>query len=137
MDGNIIVSVMTHSCDNCNNCEILQKKVDIYERFFKEMKELEEEENKYKSFEALTESVYIEKDNDGNRNMKVKSHLSESFILIDKGKDLTELNKRDQNAINEQKNLHDYTVAKEYVEEANGIYSIVRFAFSIGKWLVL
>ena len=132
---------MTHKCDKCNNecnnCDILQKKVDIYERFFKEMKQLEEEENKYKSAEALTDSIYIEKDMDGNRHMKVKSNLSESFILIDKGKDLTELNKKDQNIINEQKNLHDYVTTKEYVEQANGVHKVIRYVVGIGKWFIL
>jgi len=125
---------MTHKC---NNCQILQKKVDIYERFFKEMKELEEEEIKNKSYEQLTDSIIIEKNIDGNRNMKVKSNLSESFILIDKGKNLTELDKKDQNIINEQNNLHDYVVTKEYVDQASGVYSVVKYVVGIGKWILL
>jgi len=130
---------MSHKCDNCDNCKILQKKVVLYENFIKDMRLLETEEggNKSRNKIDLEESIIIEKDIEGNRNMKVRSDLSESFLVIDKGKKLEELPIREQNAIVEQDNLHNYIVAKEYVDSAKSKYAVVRYALKIGKWFML
>jgi len=122
----------------CNNCKVLQKKVELYEKFFKEMKALEaEEKNNDMNNNPLGESIVIKKDKNGDKNMKINSNLSESFLVINGGKNLKELNQKDQAIINEQKNLHDYTSAKKYVEKANGVYSVIRYIVGIGKWFIL
>lgn len=130
---------MSHKCDNCNNCKLLQRKIDLYEKFIKDMKILESEGGGNTSGNKidLEESIIIEKDIEGNRNMKVRSDLSESFLVVDKGKKLEELPRREHNAIVEQDNLHNYIVAKEYADNIKSKYAIVRYAFKIGKWFML
>ena len=125
--------------NTCDNCRIQQKKIELYENFFREMKILENEEKMIKNANnnMMENNIIIDKDENGNRITKLKSNLSESFIIVDHGKNITELDKKDQFVINEQKNLHDYAETKQYVEKANGIYSVVKYVINIGKWFVL
>lgn len=106
---------------------MLQKKLDLYEKFVKDLKELEHEENKHKTY--LEDSILIE-------NHKVKSDLSESFLVIDYGKNLEELSKSESCAIHEQNNLHNYNKAKNYVEKTSNVFSAIKYVVSISKWLL-
>lgn len=126
-----------NNCSDCSNCKILSRKIELYDKFFNDMKRLDEELlSREFNNKNLGESIIIEKDNYGNRNMKVKSNLSESFLVINNGKNLEELSKREKNAIDEQNNLYNYNQAKEYVDKTNNIvswgYSIIKW----GKWLM-
>lgn len=115
----------------CHNCEIMKKKVILYERFFEEMKKLEEEMiNKLN----LEESVIVERDMNGYTNKKIRSNLTESFLVIDKGKDLTRLSQKEQNALKSQDNLRVYTKVKDKV----GIVgTVLGYFVSIGQWLAI
>ena len=116
----------------CLNCTIMKKKIMLYEKFFEEMKKIEEEEIINRQY--LTESIIIEKDNHGIFNKKIKSNLTESFLVIDRGKDLTHLNQKEQNVLNEQTNLHNYNQVKQKI----GIVStVVGYVVSVGKWLAI
>lgn len=107
-----------------------KKKLEIYNKFIKEIQELEDKN-------ILAESMIIEKDNYGNLNKKVKSDLTESFLVIETGKNLKELNKRDQDIILEQDSYAKYQNINNYYQKANGLYKIGYYALSIGKWLIL
>lgn len=120
----------------CPNCEIMKKKIMLYEKFFEKMKKIEEEE--LINGKELTESILIIKDNDGHTNKKVPSNLTESFLIIDKGKNLKHLSKKDQNILNEQTNLHNYNKIKEQIDNNVGIVgTVVGYAISVGKWLAI
>jgi hypothetical protein len=116
---------------------IMRKKLLLYEKFFEEMKKIEEEERMNKEDNGLNTSVIIEKDLEGNRNKKIPSNLSESFLVVDKGKDLTQLNQKEQNAINEQNNLHNYNEIKKYGQKASIVTNILGYVISIGKWFAI
>jgi len=109
-----------------NNNKILHKKLELYEKFVKDLKELEQFEKK----NPLEESIIIE-------NHKIKSNLSESFLVIDNGKKLDELPIKEVNLINEQNNLHNYNKAKEYVEKTNYAYSIAKHVTGVISWFML
>ena len=116
----------------CPNCIIMKKKIMLYEKFFEEMKKIEEEE--ILNGQSLTESIMIEKDNNGVLNKKIKSNLTESFLVIDKGKELTHLSQKEQDILNEQTNLHNYNQVKKNVGVAGTVLSYV---VSVGKWLAI
>ena len=111
----------------------MQRKLLLYEKFFAEMKKIEQEEGT--NNDLMYESIIIEKDLEGNRNKKVPSDLSESFLIIDRGKDLTHLSQKEQRAINEQDNLHNYNKVKKYSEKASFVGNVLGYVWGIGKWL--
>ena len=123
-----------HNCNNCANCKNLKKKLELYEKLMSDMKELEAHDP---SYNPLAESVIVEKDNYGNINKKVKSDLTESFLIVDHGKNLSELSKREQQVILEQDSYHKYKKTTEYLQKANGVYGVAYYALSIGKWFLL
>ena len=126
---------MAHqNCSNCSSCKKLKKKLDIYEKLVQDMKEIDNNDNSHNS---LRESVIIEKDNYGNINKKVQSDLSESFFIVDHGKNISELNKKEQNIILEQDSYHKYKKTNEYMQKASGVYGAAYYVLRIGKWFLL
>ena len=125
-----------HKCNNCDNCKKLKKKLDTYEKFMNEIKELDKSTIKHNR-NPLEESIIVEKDNFGNINRKVRSDLSESFLIVDKTKDLSELDKKEQQIILEQDSYHNYKNMSNKMQKANGVYKVVGYVFKYGKWLLL
>lgn len=124
---------MKHNCsEKCSNCKNLQKKLELYENFVKDMKDIEISNNN-----LLGESVIIEKDNWGNLNKKIRSDLTESFLVVENGKNLIELNKKEQGSITEQDAYSNYQNAETYLKKANGVYTVAYYAMRIGKWFLL
>ncbi|ARF09582.1 hypothetical protein Indivirus_1_205 [Indivirus ILV1] len=122
---------MTHNCsDKCSNCKNLQRKLELYENFVKDIKTIDNNN-------LLKESIIIEKDNYGNSNKKLKSDLTESFLIVDKGKNLNELDKKEQDIIKEQDSYSNYQNANTYIKKANNAYTISCYVVSIGKWFLL
>jgi hypothetical protein len=113
---------------NCKNCKLLERKIQIYEKCLKDIHEIDQE-----MIGELEASILI----DQNYDQKIKSNLSESFIVIDEGKKLVELNKKEQYAINEQNNLHNYIKATTYADKANTIYGKISYVLSFGNWIAL
>jgi len=111
----------------------MQKKLELYEKFFKEMKRIDEEASDHNT-NIMDDSIIIEKDLEGNHNKKVPSDLTESFLIIDKVKDLTRLSQKEQKAVNEQNNLHNYNKLKQYGKNAGVAYGVLGYVWSIGKW---
>lgn len=120
------------NCPNCPNCKIMKKKIMVYEKFFAEMKKIEDEE--LLNNPQITDSIIIEKDYNGITNKKIPSDLTESFLIIDKGKDLRHLSRKEQNIINEQDNLHNYNEIKKQV---GIIGTVMSYTISFGKWLAI
>lgn len=125
---------MAHKCDNCQNCNILKKKLEIYEKCMKDLRNLESDDNE--TFQDLGESIIIAKDNEGNLNKKIRSELSESILVIEKGKNLDELSKKEQTVINEQDNYRAYDQTKNATDKLGTVYSICYYGLSIGKMIM-
>jgi|LakMenE18May11ns_1017448.scaffolds.fasta_scaffold9577307_2 hypothetical protein len=131
---------MNHTCNNCNNCNnciILRKKVNLYEKLLSEIKTLEENMVDDDKITDLENSIIIENDVDGNRNMKIKSDLSESFMIIEDARNLKELSQREVHAIKEQDNLNNFMKVKCYIDKVNSVYGVVNYALKIGKWFII
>ncbi|AYV76884.1 MAG: hypothetical protein Barrevirus3_4 [Barrevirus sp.] len=126
---------MKHNCSSkCSNCQILKQKLDLYENFLKDVKDLDINTDNNSD---LRESMIIEKDNYGNINKKIRSELGESFLLIDKGKNIGELDKREQNVILEQDSYHNYQNGNEYLKKLGSLYTVAYYGIKVGKWLLL
>jgi hypothetical protein len=126
---------MSHQCNSCSKCKKIKKKLDTYEKFIKEIHELDKSELRYNT-NPMEESIIIDKDNFGNINRKVRSDLSESFLIVDRTKDLSELNKKEQQIILEQDSYHNYKNASNKLQKANGVYKVARYVIGVGKWLI-
>ena len=122
---------MAHKCDDCGHCKILKKRLDIYEKCMKELQELDEEN--YGNFQNLEESIIISKDNNGNINKKIYSNLGESILVIEKGKKLDELNKKEQNVIMEQDNYRAY---EQTIKASERVNTIMSYVLRIGKFIL-
>jgi len=117
----------------CNNCPNLEKKLKIYEQFVNALKETDEEDlNKC----ILDESIIIEKNNDGNFEKKIKSNLSESILIVDKGKNLDDLNKKEQASIGEQDNLAAYQNTINYSQKGVTIYTVGYYTVAVAGSIV-
>lgn len=99
---------MNRQC--CDHCNLLHKKIQLYEEFFKRMKDIDDQD------------------------IKLHQDLEESFMVIDKGKDLNELTMREYKSIKEQDNLHNYDKMINYTEQAQGVYKIFGYIVKIGKF---
>ena len=130
---------MKHNCsNNCSSCKNLKKKLDMYENFVKDMQKLEIiEERNNSHYNPLEESVIIEKDNSGNQVKKIRSDLSESFMVVEKGKNMQELNKKERDIIKEQDAYSNYQNTNAHFKKANGAYKAAYYVLSVGKWLLL
>ncbi len=95
---------------------IMQKKIDLYEKFFDEMKEIEQEEIKIFN-------------NSQNKN------IEENYIYLDEARDFKDLHLKDQRIINEQNNLYNYNQLKTKLESAKDIYSKGKYMLYISKWI--
>lgn len=84
----------------------------------------------------LYESIIIYKDNDGYTQKKINSNLGESFLIVENGKDLSELNKNELRAVNKQNNLRKYEKIKKYVKKTNSVYGIISSVAKIGKYFI-
>jgi hypothetical protein len=119
---------------NCNDCDIFKKKLEVYEKCFNDLRNIDniQEKNTF-----LEESIIVEKDNVGNRVMKIPSDLTESFLVVDKGKNLNELNKNEEYGLKCQNDLHDYQKTKDYFKKAHGLYSFSYYVLKLSKWILL
>lgn len=120
----------------CPNCEIMKKKITLYDNFFHQMKMIEEDEIQILN-NNLSDSIFIEKDNNGILHKKLKSNLTENFLIIEKGKNLSHLSQKEQYILNEQTNLHNYNQIQHYTDKIGVVGTILKKTISWGKWLAI
>ena len=106
------------------NKEIMQRKLDLYERFFDEMKQIEEEEAKM-CHKSMLEAQY----------KKNNEKIEENFIYLDEFRDLNELSMKEKKIINEQNNLHNYHELKTKVEKVKDVYSTGKYLMYFSRWV--
>jgi len=102
----------------------MQRKLDLYERFFDEMKQIEEEEAKM-CHKSMLEAQY----------KKNNEKIEENFIYLDEFRDLNELSMKEQKIINEQNNLHNYDNLKTTINKYQNVYSVAKYFTYIPKWM--
>ena len=81
---------------------------------------------------SLYESVIIDKN-----TKKVKSDIGESFLVIESGKDLSEVDIKEYNAIVEQDELVNFIKAKNYIKKTGYLYSIGSTVVKVGAFIGL
>lgn len=104
------------------NTDITQRKLDLYEKFFEEMKKIEEDEDHQK--------VLLLRQRD-----KQNENIGENFIYLDEYRDLNELSMKEKKIISEQNNLHNYEKIKGTINKFQNVYSYVKYATYIPKWV--
>lgn len=82
----------------------------------------------------MNESIILEKDSDGNFVNKLKSNLSESFLVVDKEKDIRELNRNQYNRILDQNTFHTFNNAVSYINRMTNLGSIFRYASAFSSF---
>lgn len=107
----------------------LKRKVKKYEAILKDLMEEDEESD-------LTQSSIYEKTKDGEIQKKVLSNTGESFIVVDHGRDLTELNKSSYRAIKEQDSYARYKNVENKAKTAGGVYGWGTYLVGIGNLVV-
>jgi len=128
---------MSHKCNSssCNNCNALRKKLDVYEKFVNDIRDIDQFDDKDdNAINILEESVIFEKDKDGNLEKKIRSDLTESILVIDKCKNINDLYKKDQDIIKEQDNLASYNKLVNCSEKATGVYTAGSIILSIARF---
>jgi hypothetical protein len=101
---------------------IIQMKLDLYEKFYMEMQQIDQEEIQLLHKSEL-EFQY--------RN----SRIEDNFIYLDEPRDLKELNVKEQQIIDEQNNLHNYEELKVKVNKFKNIYNVAKYITSVSKWI--
>lgn len=102
--------------------EIMQKKLDLYDKFFDEMLKINEEEANLLHNSMLESQIK-------------QQSIEENFIYLDEMRDLTDLNIKEQKIINEQNNFYNYEKLKTKLEKFQDAYSIVKYMTYIPKWI--
>ncbi len=80
----------------------------------------------------MYESIIIEKDMEGNQNKKIRSDLGQSFLILDRGKNIDELDKIERKALNKQNELKEYENYATYYRKGNSIYGIFSTIAKVG-----
>ena len=120
-------------CNNCPSCLKLKKKIEIYEKFMDQIKEVEETDSKH----IFEDSIIIEKDNYGDKIKKLRSNLGDSFLIIDNCKELDELDNSEYDAIHQQNKFRNWQEAEKVMDKAGIMYTVGKYALSLGKWFLI
>lgn len=129
------------TCIKCKDAELkkAKKKIDKYE---KAMKILLDDSVIQETFVGsdrssnMYESVIFEKNIDGEMLKKHNSDLGESYIILEKGKNIDHLSNKERRAIEEQDNLKNYENTKKYVNKGTYLYGAIRIATKIGGFFI-
>jgi hypothetical protein len=84
----------------------------------------------------LYESVILTKNKEGEIEKKHTSNLGESYIIIDKAKDINQLNNKEKYAIDEQNNYRNYEIAKQYANKGTYYYGVLGFATRVAGFFI-
>lgn len=105
-----------------DNNYIMQKKLDLYEKFFEEMQAIEQEEIK-----IMHDQNYID--------IYKNTRIEDNFICLDESVNLLDLNMKEQSKINEQNNLHNYEKIVTKINKFKSVYDVGRYMISIPRWI--
>ena len=106
-----IVYIMTTDFD--------KRKLALYEKFFDEMKIIEEEE-----VETLTKIEIMKTNN-----------IDDNYVYLDEVRDFKDLALKDQQLVNEQNKLYYYEKIKGKVDNVKNLFSMGSYIFTTSKWI--
>jgi len=121
------------SCDKCK-CISMKNKLNKYKEMIKDLIDYNELDD---NNDIMTQSIIVEKDNEGNYFTTVKSNLDENFLVLNDGKDLDELTRVEYNSINQQNNYYKLNKITKYINNFNLINSLSSTVINIGKYIFL
>jgi hypothetical protein len=101
---------------------IRSRKIELYEKFFEEMKALEQQELNI----IYTAELQLQKEG---------KNMTEDFIYLDEMRDLKDLTRKEQAIINEQENLYNYNKIKEKLNKYENVYSFAKYLTYVPKWI--
>jgi len=84
----------------------------------------------------VTECIYVEKTNQGERTKRFPSTLGESYVIIDVGKNIEELSKVEQQSICAQDDLHMYLNKKGTLDGAINAVGYGTSLLGIAKYVI-
>ena len=130
---------MSHKCNSssCHKCQVLEKKIQAYEKFMTEMKDIEDVGAPVSGNSMLEESVIFERDCDGNLEKKVRSDLTESVLVLDSMKKVDDAYKKERDIIKEQDNLASYDRLVSCTDKATGVYTAGSVIFSMVRFALI
>ena len=129
------------SCIKCKSAELdrAKKKLTKYEQALKLLMDESIIQEAYigpDKSSNLYESVIIDKNLEGEVIKKHGSKLGESYIIVDKCKNINELSKKEKQSIDEQDNLRNYEVAKTYANKGTYLYGVIGFATKVAGFFI-
>lgn len=132
---------MSHDLVNCTCVKCKEDRRKMFEEQQIKINRYEDALRDILQYNAIKDDYYdytgyVERDRDGNVIKKIRSNLTESFIVVDTGKDLDELDKKEINTIKMQDDLKNYTQTKQYIGKFSGVYSAVGMAVGVGTLVI-
>jgi len=112
----------------------MKNKLNKYKEMIKDLIDYNELDD---NNDIMTQSIIVEKDNEGNYFTTVKSNLDENFLVLNDGKDLDELTRVEYNSINQQNNYYKLNKITKYINNFNLINSLSSTVINIGKYIFL
>jgi hypothetical protein len=119
----------------CKNAELKRTKRKL-EKYEQAMKILMDDSVLNPTEPSLLESVIIDKNMEGEVVKKHQSKLGESYIIVDKCKNIDHLSNKERKAIEEQDNLRNYEIAKQYANKGTYLYGAIGFATKVASFVV-
>jgi hypothetical protein len=118
-----------------NKNRILQEKLDKFQEIFKEL--MEEHDELLNCDNIIdSDSIIIERDNYGNTIKKAPSKLGDSYVIIDKKKDLSELDRDEYAVIKAQNDFHNYKKTTKYHGKFSTAYGWASTVTKYGKYAI-
>ena len=134
---------INNSCIKCKDVELnkAKQKLDRYEQALKILMDDSIIQDTYlgnnkNDGSNLFESVIMDKNMRGEVVKKHNSRLGESYIILDKGKNLDTINNKEKAAIDEQDNLKRYEKAKTYAKKGSYLYGMVGMPTKVAGFFI-
>lgn len=125
------------SYDSCHKLKELKRKVECCQNLLNEVTDaIQQMENKDDDKKDLEDSIIIETDNDGYEKKKVITDFGDSFLIMENGKDIEELDKKDQKVIYAQNDFYRYRKTVDAAKGVGNTYCTANIVIGIGKWIL-
>lgn len=81
----------------------------------------------------LVDDFIVERDIYGNTHKSIQTDSGNTFVVIDNGKDLEEINKVEYNAIHSQEDFYKYEKTREYCNKVGTAWGWGAFVIGMGR----
>ena len=126
------------SCIRCKDKELkrMKRKMERYKQAVDLLMDDSIIQEDYATKDSLYESVIIEKDNEGRMVKKQSSRLGESFLIVEKGKNINHLSNKERSALQAQEDLKNSEKALGYTRKGTYLYGMMSFASKIAGFFI-